>query len=88
MFVLQNSDRKLSILNGGVLNRLEYKDINYYFNKMDEIILYIKNPLDQYTEYQKQISEAIKTIGGRGTIHGSIVDIAFFNHIFFWKIRF
>lgn len=82
MFVLQNRTGNLAILNGGALNRLEFKDINYYFDRMEGVIAFIKGPLEKFTEYQKQISKAIKTIGGSGTIHGSIVDIDYFNHIY------
>ncbi len=84
MFILQYPNGKLSILNGGALKGLEQRDVKYYFDRMDEVISYIKtkSPFDEYTTYQKQISEAIKAIGGDGTIHGSIVDIDFFNHIY------
>lgn len=82
MFVVQNPSGGLLILNGGALKRLEHKDIHYYYDKMDEVIVYIKSPLDKFTECQKKISEAIKAIGGSGTIHGAIVDIDFLNHIY------
>lgn len=81
-FILQYPSGKLTILNGGALKSLEHKDINYYFEKMDDVVSYIKSPLDKFTEYQKQISAGIKAIGGSGTIHGSIVDIDFLNHIY------
>jgi len=38
--------------------------------------------LDKYTEYQTKIANAVRDIGGDGTIHGSIVDIDFYNHIY------
>lgn len=82
MFILQYPSGKLTILNGGALKSLEQRDINYYFDRMDEVIAYIKSPLDKFTEYQKQIAVMIKAIGGSGTIHGSIVDINFLNHIY------
>lgn len=88
MFVLQTQNGKLRILNGGAIKCLERKDIDYYFDRMDEIISYIKNPLDEFSTYQTQISEAIKALGGSGTIHGSIVDIDFFNHLYINPIDF
>lgn len=42
----------------------------------------IEDPLIKYTNFQKQIAEKIIAIGGRGTIHGCIIDIDFFNHIY------
>ena len=49
---------------------------------MDKVISYIKTPLDNFSNYQKQISEEIKAIGGSGNIHGAIIDIDFFNHLY------
>ena len=49
---------------------------------MDSQILLNKEPLEKYTKYQKIISNQVKEIGGSGTIHGSIIDIDFFNHIY------
>ena len=49
---------------------------------MDYQIEINKEPLNKYTKYQKEISDFVKKIGGTGTIHGTIVDIDFHNHIF------
>lgn len=81
-FIAKSNKGYLLILNGGNLKRLEHKDINYYFENMDKVIAYIKTPLDEFTDYQKQIANEVKSIGGSGTIHGAIIDIDFFNHIF------
>lgn len=82
MFVLKSKKGNLNILNGGALKRLEQNDITYYFEKMDKIISFIKSPLDEFSKYQKQISDEIKAIGGSGSIHGAIIDIDFFNHLY------
>lgn len=37
--------------------------------------------LSPYRNAQEQISEAVKSFGGEGTIHGCIIDIDFYNHI-------
>ncbi|MBR6921508.1 MAG: hypothetical protein IKH51_04895, partial [Clostridia bacterium] len=34
------------------------------------------------SNYQKRISEEIKRIGGYGSIHGCIIDVDFYNHIY------
>ena len=81
-FISQAKNKRLSIMNGGALRHLDNKDINYYYDNMDSVISIIKGPLDQYTAYQKRISEEIKKIGGWGSIHGCIVDIDFYNHIY------
>ena len=49
---------------------------------MDRVNKIIKEPLDKYTRYQEKIAEKIKKIGGSGNIHGCIIDIDFFNHVY------
>lgn len=82
MFLLQNAKGKLQILNGGNVKGLAQNDVNYYFDRMDSVIATIKTPLDKLTAYQQKIANVIKSIGGSGTIHGAIVDIDYFNHIY------
>ena len=81
-FLARLKSGKLSILNGGRGSTLLIKDINYYYDQMEEEIEQISSPLSQYTSIQKQISETIKSFGGEGRIHGCIVDIDFYNHIY------
>lgn len=73
--------QKLSLLNGGSLTNVP-QDINYYYDNMLDQIAFIKKPLDEYFEVQKSVSEQVKLIGGSGIIHGAIVDIDFYNHIY------
>lgn len=76
----ENGD--LKFLSGGRIYNITHKDLNYYYDKMlnyvDSIILYLKS----YSSSQKDISKHIKTIGGYGTIHGCIIDIDYYNHIY------
>ena len=81
-FIHKAKNSKLSILNGGALRNLDRKDINYYYNNMALVISALKEPLNKYTAYQKQISQEIKRFGGNGSIHGCIVDIDFYNHVY------
>lgn len=82
MFILQSANGNLNILNGGAIKRLSYNAVWYYYENMDKVISYIKTPLDYFSNYQKQIADEIKAIGGSGNIHGAIIDIDFFNHIY------
>ena len=82
MFVLQYPNGNLCILNGGAEKGLAYRDINYYFKHIDSVIARIKLPFDKFFKYQQEISKKIKSIGGSGDIHGAIIDIDFFNHIY------
>ena len=81
-FLHKGINNHLSIMNGGALRRLNSKDINYYYDNMDLVIDLISNPLRKYTVYQKNIAEEIKNIGGYGAIHGCIIDINFYNHVY------
>ena len=81
-FIHQAKDGSLSILNGGSLKRLKGKDIQYYYENMPVVIAQIRNPLDQYTNFQERIATAVRDIGGSGKIHGCIIDIDYYNHIY------
>ena len=72
----------LTILNGGERRKLENKGLQYYYEHMDKVIERIKNPLDKYISVQQIISNEVRRIGGKGRIHGCIVDIDFYNHIY------
>ena len=48
------------------------------FNEMTSKYIDILSP---YRSVQEQISKHIKSFGGKGTIHGCIIDIDFYNHI-------
>lgn len=81
-FIHKSQSYTLSIMNGGNKKGLKNSDINYYYENMDAVIASLKNPLDIYSNAQRQISSMIKKIGGDGTIHGAIIDIDFLNHIY------
>lgn len=81
-FIHQSKNGNLTILNGGAMKSLDILDINYYYERMDNIICYIKQPLDKFSDIQNQIANTVKKIGGRGTIHGAIIDIDYLNHIY------
>ena len=81
-FIHESKKGSLTILNGGALKKLDVKDIEYYYDHMDEVISYIKIPLDKYTEIQQSISKEIIKLGGSGNTHGCIIDIDFNNHIY------
>lgn len=82
MFV-QQSKSNLCLLAGGLRKRLDH-DIQYYYDNME---LYCNKVLEAFTPYQqalREISEEIKRFAGHysGKIHGCIVDIDFWNHVY------
>ena len=54
-----------------------------YYNNMQYYSHAIKDLLHDYFSALKKISLSIQAIGGEGIIHGCIVDIDFYNHIYF-----
>ena len=81
-FIYENKSGSLSILNGGAPKKLDGKDIQYYYDNMHLMISTLKSPIDKFTDYQKQIADEIKKIGGDGHIHGCIIDIDYNNHLY------
>lgn len=81
-FIHKTKAGKLSMLNGGAFKKLDVKDVQYYFDNMDKMVDFIEEPLKKYTDYQNSISKEIKKIGGCGRIHGCIIDIDYYNHIY------
>lgn len=81
-FIHENKKGILSILNGGQLKHIANKTVISIYNNMDSMIARINDPLTQYSNLQGQVSRAIQNLGGSGTIHGCIVDINFFCHLF------
>lgn len=81
-FMERYPNGSLMILNGALPKKLKVQDLQYHYDHMDQIISTIKTPLDSFTAYQKQIAVQVKQIGGSGKIHGCIIDIDFYNHIY------
>ena len=81
-FIYKTKTGSLSMLNGGALKKLNAKDVNYYYDNMDSMIADIETPLKKYTAYQESIADEIRNIGGSGWIHGCIIDIDYYNHVY------
>ena len=82
MFLLESAKGTLSILNGGSIRKAGNHTINYFYENMSNYANSIRLFLKGYDELQKNISKQIEEIGGEGYIHGCIVDIDFYNHLF------
>lgn len=75
-FIIRNNANDLLLLNGGSYKKLKQsKKIEYYYDRMMDVINYIQHPLLEYSKFQHSISNEIKRIGGNGKIHGAIIDI-------------
>lgn len=82
MFLMWTNSGHLCIMNGGNIKKIHDEDLSTLYDKMDGVIARKKEPLDVFTMMQNRVSSAVRKIGGRGHIHGCIVDIDFYNHIF------
>lgn len=81
MFVYYNANNKLVLLNGGSPKHLNH-NVNYYYDKLATYGLLLNNVMKNYTAALYSVSYSVKRIGGNGTIHGCIVDIDDYNHIY------
>ena len=80
MFVIE-STRNLCLLGGGLRHKLDH-DIGYYIENLSEYVRKVRRIFGPYYKALSMVSDEIKAIGGSGYIHGCIVDIDWFNHIY------
>lgn len=81
-FILKNDKEILYLLEGGNRRKLNIQDINYYFDNMTFYSRKIKETTKKFNDFLKEVSSYVKSFGGYGTIHGCIVDIDFYNHLY------
>lgn len=68
---------------GGRLKKIsKSSDIRYFQLNFSNMIRSYWNALSPYRKAQEEISNYVKRFGGTGTIHGCIIDIDFYCHIF------
>ena len=82
MFLMRTEKGTLQILNGGLVKNAGDHDLDYYYDHLMNYAISVDMFLSKYNVAQKNISNEIKRIGGDGYIHGCIVDIDFYNHIY------
>ena len=82
LFLARNKKDKLLVLNGGRPLSVGDYSLEYFYENMEKYSESIKMYLSEYTEYQNKISKELKSIGCTGKIHGCIIDIDYFNHIY------
>ena len=80
MFVLESASG-LCLLEGGRRHKLDY-DIDYYFDNLPEYVRKVRCAFTPYRKALSMISDEVSAIGGTGTVHGCIVDIDWFNHVY------
>ncbi len=81
MFLAENNKGQLLILSGGMSAKAEH-DLQYYYKHMEIYNKRITDYMRDYSKLQEAIAKEVKELGGDGTIHGTIIDLDFFNHIY------
>lgn len=79
MFFLQGSS--MSILAGGKRSRATHS-IQYYYDRIEQYKNRVVELLRPYHRALVVLSGEVQKFGGTGTIHGSIIDIDHFNHLY------
>lgn len=83
MFFYKDYEKeKLYYLSGGRIRTCKYQDIKYYYENMHKYSELMKESISEYSKVLLAVSKAVKSFGGDGKIHGSIIDIDYYNHIF------
>ena len=97
MFISENYNGTIHIMNGGSLKRLD-KSIDYYYENIPKYVSIVQLLFGNYFEFMIKLSREIHQIWNSsdkstldmyelydysnvGRIHGSIVDINYYNHI-------
>jgi len=81
-FLFRNDKGNLMVLNGGAISKAKH-DVDYYYNHMAEYADNLRSFFDDYNSKLNELSDAVKRIGGLGNIHGCIVDVSFYDHLYF-----
>lgn len=72
------------ICNGGLIPKIgKAGSMQFYYENFDSMVQLYLRKLSPLRSVQEQMAAYIKSIGGRGRIHGTIVDIDHFNHVMF-----
>lgn len=77
-----NNNNNLKLLNGGSIRNVGNHNLTYFYENLVNYSQSVKLFLKSYEDFQKQISSEIQKIGGSGHMHGSIIDIDFYNHLY------
>ena len=75
MFFGISPDGLLYYLNGGSIRSTQGHDVDYFYERMDKYSKAIRSSVKGYFEYQKSIAKEVIGIGGRGIVHGCIIDL-------------
>ncbi len=81
MFLGQKENGALYVLNGGQV-QLANHDAKWYFEHMPEYVRTVREVFKKYRDVITELANEVVLFGGRGHVHGCIVDIDRFNHLY------
>ena len=70
------------MLDGGAIRDASGHDLEYYFDNMTKYGEAVGGFVKEYQDILRTISSMVKAIGGNGRMHGCIVDVDFYNHVY------
>ena len=82
MFIAKQDD-KLYLLEGGKRRGLDSISLQYYYDNMNRMADILRRALMPYREELAKLSKAIMSVGGSGRVHGCIIDIGCYTHMWF-----
>ena len=82
MFLMSGKKGKLLLLNGGSAKNVGNHPLEYFYQNLTKYAQTIKDVLARYESHQERIAKEVKILGGDGRIHGCIIDIDFYNHLY------
>lgn len=82
LFLAKNHNNKLLLLDGGAYRDVSDYSKEYFYNNIVKYAKSVESYIGSFNSYLEEISMYIRKIGGSGIIHGCIVDIDTFNHVY------
>ena len=81
-FFIVNSMNGISIVVGGITRKITLStNIQWIYNNFEQILLKYMTAMLPFWEFEQKFSIELQRLGCSGTIHGSIIDLDFENHV-------
>lgn len=75
------SNKNLCILHGGA-RRIVHHDLQYFYDTLPLYVENMKKAFGPYNQVLHELSKEVKQFHGEGRLHGCIVDIDFYDHVY------
>ena len=82
MFFVSLPRGSFYMLSGGMRRNAKTRDLRYYYDRLTDYAECVRRFTAGYMSLTSKVSKKVKALGGWGTVHGCIVDVDFFNHIY------